>query len=75
MNIGRTCRLIEEISKNEVRLTIPKNDAEAHSDLTKYLNKKLDEYMKTFVKIYNKINYIFRSDSNIIKIIEFKRRL
>lgn len=54
LNIGRTCRLIEEISKNEIRLTIPKNN-EGPLDPKQYLNEKLDEYLEKFVR---KLKYL-----------------
>jgi hypothetical protein len=45
LNIGKTCRLIEEIGKNEIDLTF--------NTYTPYikdeLDSKLDDYLKTFV--------------------------
>lgn len=49
MNIGRTCRLVEEIHKNEIRLTLPGNKQSLQTPIKSYLENKIDNYLKEFV--------------------------
>lgn len=49
MNIGRTCRLIEEIHTNEIRLCFPEKNF-FNSSHKSYLEEIIDNYLKEFVK-------------------------
>ena len=54
MNIGRTCRLIEEIHTNEIRLCFPEKNFFNCSHKS-YLEEIIDNYLKEFVK--KNLNY------------------
>jgi hypothetical protein len=49
LNIGKTCRLIEEINKNEIRLTLPTNKKSINTPMKTYLENIMDNYLQEFV--------------------------
>lgn len=72
MNIGRTCRLIEEIYKNEIRLTLPSNKKNINIPMKTYLENIMDKYLNEFV---NNLFLLFEMKKIFKQILLLKTRL
>ncbi len=59
MNIGRTCRLVEEINKNEIRLTLPSDKKSMVISMKVYLENIIDKYLNELVRFYLNLLILF----------------